>query len=91
MRGVVDFTAYNATNGVERPTEAPRHRNGIFHAHALAADRNGPFNVAQGFRVSVPGPTTDPNLTNNARSANWVEIDTVPSAGSQCPGGARQR
>jgi uncharacterized repeat protein (TIGR01451 family) len=74
------FTAYNATNGVDVGQLKPHDiATVMFHAHALAADRNGPFNVAQGFRVSVPGPTTDPDLTNNARSANSIEIDTVPS------------
>jgi uncharacterized repeat protein (TIGR01451 family) len=74
------FTAYNATNGVDVGQLKPHDMaTVIFHAHALAADRNGPFNVAQGFRVSVPGPTTDPDLTNNARSANSIEVDTVPS------------
>ena len=55
----------------------------ILHAHAKPGDRNGPFNVAQPFVVSVPLPTTDPDAgsptTNNKRSANSVEIDTVSS------------
>ena len=55
----------------------------ILHAHAKPGDRNGPFNVAQPFVVSVPLPTTDPDAssptTNNKRSANPVEIDTVSS------------
>ena len=55
------FTSYNATTGVDVGLLAPGDSATVMlHAHALSTDRNGPFNVAQGFAVSVPLPTTDP-------------------------------
>ena len=74
------FATYNATTGVDVGLLAPGDAaTVVLHAHAVSTDRNGPFNVAQGFAVSVPAPTTDPNTANNARAAPSVEIDTVSS------------
>lgn len=74
------FTTYNATTGIDVGTLAPGDSaTVVLHAHALSSDRNGPFNVAQGFAVSLPLPTTDDTSGNNTAAAPSVEIDTVSS------------
>ena len=60
MRPTDTFTTYNATTGIDVGTLAPGDSaTVVLHAHAVSSDRNGPFNVAQGFAVSLPLPTTD--------------------------------
>jgi uncharacterized repeat protein (TIGR01451 family) len=74
------FTTYNAISGIDAGKLAPGDSaTVVLHAHALSSDRNGPFNVAQGFGVSLPLPTTDDTSGNNTTAAPSVEIDTVSS------------
>jgi hypothetical protein len=74
------FTTYSDATGVDVGTLAPGDSaTVVLRAHALSTDRNGPFNVAQGFAVSLPLPTTDDTPSNNTTTAPSVEIDTVSS------------
>jgi uncharacterized repeat protein (TIGR01451 family) len=74
------FTTYNGTAGIDAGKLAPGvSATVVLHAHALSSDRNGPFNVAQGFAVSLPLPTTDDTSGNNTTAGPSVEIDTVSS------------
>ena len=74
------FTTYNGTTGIDVGKLAPGvSATVVLRAHALSSDRNGPFNVAQGFAVSLPLPTTDDTSGNNTTAAPSVEIDTVSS------------
>ena len=73
------YTAYTAA-GIDAGQVAPTAPTTLLiRAHTIPSDRNGPFSVTQGFALSVPAPTTDPNGANNTTSASSTEVDTVPS------------
>ena len=74
------FTSYDAGAGIDAGQLTPGSSATVLvRAHGIPTDRNGLFHVTQGFSVSVPAPTTDPNLANNSISANTFDVDTVPS------------